>query len=142
MIRRIVSRHSGSLVCGAKGIIHFKNSDMTTETICQGEDFSLLLHALSDDSDTSEDVSEYDFEMLLYTSAMGCRVLASTKEGGELPIVRRDNSTLFVNIPGEVTASFLAGPLKLEVMKVDQQGTREIAQKIILQVLESKLGRL
>ena len=115
---------------------------MTTEKIYQGEDFSLLFHALSDGSDTPEDISGCDLEVLLYTSAMEWRVLASTTGKSELPIIRRDNSTLFVNIPGKVTASFLAGPLKLEVMKVDQNGTREIAQKIIMQVLESKLGRL
>ena len=123
-------------------IIHVKHSDMTTETICQGEDFSLLFHALSDGSDTPEDLSGFDFELLLYTSGLGCRVLASTSGEGELPIIRRDDSTLFVNIPAKVTASFLAGPLRLEVMKVDRNGTREIAQKVIMQVKESKLGRL
>ena len=117
--------------------------DMTTETICQGEDFSLLLQALSDGEETPEDVSGFDFELLLYTSALGCRVLASTAGRGELLIVRKDSSTMFVNVPGEKTASFTAGPLKLEVMKVDRTTrVREIARRIVLQVSESKLGRL
>lgn len=116
---------------------------MTTETICQGEDFSLLFAALADEADTQEDVSGCDFELLLYTSAYGSGVLASTRGTARLAIERKDVSTLFVNIPAEVTASFTAGPLRMEMLKIDRKtGAREIAQKIVMQVEESKIGRL
>ena len=50
---------------------------------------------------------------------------------------------LFVNIPHEVTKDFNAGPLRLEVMMVDRTtGVREIAQRVILQVVESKIGKM
>ena len=116
---------------------------MVEDKIYQGESLGLLFKALADDSEVSEDVSGYDFELLAYTSALGHQVLASTIDSDKLPSERRGDSMLFVNIPHEVTKDFNAGPLRLEVMMVDRTtGVREIAQRVILQVVESKIGKM
>lgn len=116
---------------------------MNSLSLYAGESLGIQFTALADDADTLEDVSGFDFELLLYTSTIGSQVLASTSDPDKLPIERKGASMLLVNIPAEVTARLSPGSLKIEVLKIDKEtGVREIAHRVILQVLESKIGKL
>lgn len=113
---------------------------MTDQTIYAGEDFALLLAAVADDGVTPEDLTDYDAVVQLFTSAISGKIVASTEDGSKIQIVRKDNSTLAVNIGHEFTANLSEGTLNLTVMLIHKQTKVQIiAQTKTLEVKKTKL---
>lgn len=122
-----------------------------------GEDFSLMMIAVSDDTDKNlldnmtvdeilespdvkfEDLSEYDIVVQISTTPFGAVIVASTTNNG-IDIQRRDNSCIGVNFTKEVTKNLAEGKIIVSIMLTHKTtGVQIIAEKRTIQLIKSRI---
>lgn len=114
---------------------------MTDYIIYSGEDFALLMSAFKDDGQTPEDLTDYDLTAQLSTTTLGTKLVASTEEGSEIQIFRKDISNLAVNIRHTLTFRLSEGVLTLTVLLTHRPtGTQLVAEVKTIEIKRSKLA--
>lgn len=100
--------------------------------------------ATDDTGQVTHDLYLYDVVVMLTNATMCRKITASTLVGSEIEIrISDDNSNFTLQIDHTLTAELCAGDLTISVMLIHKQsGARIIAERRLIAVVESKIGRI
>lgn len=114
---------------------------MTEFNITTGEDFALIISAL-DDNNQPKVLTNFDIVVKIDTSVPGNAITATTEDRPDvIKIIRRDPTTLVINMTHEITRTLSTGDAVISIMTIDKSdGFQTIKSYNIGKVTSSRIS--
>lgn len=117
-----------------------KNGVMSKVRIFAGEDFAFRGQLEFCEDDTARSLDEFDVLMEFATTPLGRRIRCSTNSRAGLSVMRGEDNSFAVNVPGELSAGLAPGELSLSIVLTHKtSGVRTIEEFGTIAIVEPKI---